>query len=181
MKQVEATNIERASKKSCFYISHHEQHDHDHHLKVWESIDRITGSEIQYRRHQRKLRGSGGKKFSAKYHHNPILVLIISLVITFVIINTIITILISSAHWCLLCEWVHLSEFTPRNVSPNCLFTPTPFRHPWWWGRWSGFVWGLSFLVSQNCLCDLCINIATGEMSQAITPFHFFDNSNFHH
>ena len=25
------------------------------------------------------------------------------------------------------------------------------------------------------------INIATGETSQAITPFHFFDNSNFHH
>ena len=24
-------------------------------------------------------------------------------------------------------------------------------------------------------------NIATGESSQAITPFHFFDNSNFHH
>ena len=24
-------------------------------------------------------------------------------------------------------------------------------------------------------------NIATGETSQAITPFHFFDNSNFHH
>ena len=133
MKQVEAANTERASKKSCFYISHHEQHDHDHHLKVWESIDRITGSEIQYRRHQRKLRGSGGKKFSAKYHHNPILVLIISLVITFVIINTIITILISSAHWCLLCEWVYISEFTPRNVSPNCLFTQ---KKSWWWWWW---------------------------------------------
>ena len=25
------------------------------------------------------------------------------------------------------------------------------------------------------------INIATGETSQAITPFHFFDNLNFHH
>ena len=25
------------------------------------------------------------------------------------------------------------------------------------------------------------INIATGETSQAITPFHFFDNFNFHH
>ena len=24
-------------------------------------------------------------------------------------------------------------------------------------------------------------NIATGETSQAITPFHFFDNFNFHH
>ena len=24
-------------------------------------------------------------------------------------------------------------------------------------------------------------NMATGETSQAITPFHFFDNSNFHH
>ena len=24
-------------------------------------------------------------------------------------------------------------------------------------------------------------NIATGETSQAITPFHFFDNLNFHH
>ena len=25
------------------------------------------------------------------------------------------------------------------------------------------------------------LNIATGETSQDITPFHFFDNSNFHH
>ena len=25
------------------------------------------------------------------------------------------------------------------------------------------------------------LNIATGETSQAITPFHFFDNFNFHH
>ena len=27
----------------------------------------------------------------------------------------------------------------------------------------------------------LVINIATGETSQAITPFHSFDNFNFHH
>ena len=35
-------------------------------------------------------------------------------------------------------------------------------------------------LPTSNCH-DLCKNIATGETSQAITPFHFFDNSNFHH
>ena len=35
-------------------------------------------------------------------------------------------ILVFSTRWCMLCEWVYLSEFTFRNVSPNCLFTQTP-------------------------------------------------------
>ena len=34
-------------------------------------------------------------------------------------------------------------------------------------------------LESMSALIQ--VNIATGETSQAITPFHFFDNFNFHH
>ena len=33
----------------------------------------------------------------------------------------------------------------------------------------------------HNSKTTTIINIATGETSQAITPFHFFDNFNFHH
>ena len=54
---------------------------------------------------------------------------------------------------------------------------------------WTNFV---SLLVDPHHACLILMvestkftfyeeNIATGETSQAITPFHFFDNSNFHH
>ena len=37
-------------------------------------------------------------------------------------------------------------------------------------------------IKKHSALCSYpLVNIATGEMSQAITPFHFFDNYNFHH
>ena len=35
--------------------------------------------------------------------------------------------------------------------------------------------------VDDHDTVTMMINIATGETSQAITPFHFFDNFNFHH
>ena len=35
--------------------------------------------------------------------------------------------------------------------------------------------------TTKKAITNTNINIATGKTSQAITPFHFFDNFNFHH
>ena len=37
------------------------------------------------------------------------------------------------------------------------------------------------YILKKNTLWRIHKNIATGEMSQAIAPFHFFDNFNFRH
>ena len=41
--------------------------------------------------------------------------------------------------------------------------------------------WHSMILEMMQIMAMLVINIATGETSQAITPFHFFDKFNFHH
>ena len=38
-----------------------------------------------------------------------------------------------------------------------------------------------TLIISLSNKIIMMVNIATGETSQAITPFHFFDNFNFHH
>ena len=50
------------------------------------------------------------------------------------------------------------------------LFCGETFNFCKWWHQ-----------LVNNFETVLHLNIATGETSQAITPFHFFDNFNFHH
>ena len=55
-------------KEIIIIIILHNKDNHHHHLKVWESIDRITGWEIQYHSLQRELASRAGKKLFIFLH-----------------------------------------------------------------------------------------------------------------